>query len=191
MSTRTESVTKLLERLNDGDRAAGDELMKLAYPILRTIAAAQLRRQRPGHTLQPTALVHEAYVKLAGSAATPNDRGHFYALAARAMRQILVDHARSHGAKKNRERARVTQVSGFNAEIDRIDLLALDEALSKLETVGAQHARIVELRFFAGLSMKEIADVLGTPLRTVERGWRAAKAWLYRELGDETDAGPK
>ena len=181
-------------------RGAGRDLAEAAMPVLyrelRDLAAARLRAARGPDDLQPTALVHEAYVKLLGSGgAAVNDREHFYALAARAMRQLCVDHARARRAgKRGGDRRAMTLDEAMVAanHLD-VDLLDLDAALSELAELDPREARVVELRFFGGLSMEDIAVALDVSLATVEREWRAARAWLGQRLGGDgrgTPPGP-
>ena len=170
--------------MNDPDRGALDEILPAVYAELRRVAAAYLRRERPGQTLQPTALVNEAYVRLAGQHPRFQNRAHFCAIAANAMRQILVERARARNAKKRGGGApRVTLVEGLAANPESpVDLDALDEALTRLAALDAEQARIVELRFFGGLSVEETAEALGVSPATVKRHWAVARAWLAREL---------
>lgn len=177
-----EGVTRLLHRLRDGDPGALDRLFPVVYDELRRIAGWQMRRERAGHTLDATALVHEAYLRLAaGAGLRPSDRAHFLGIAARAMRQVLVDHARRQGAAKRGGGLRRTTITGKDipAELDPDALLALDQALEGLEE---RQRRIVEMRFFAGLEETEIAEALGVSTRTVQRDWLRARAWIYQEL---------
>jgi RNA polymerase sigma-70 factor, ECF subfamily len=179
------AVTLLLARLSSGDDAAVDRLFPLVYQQLRQTADAVLRGERPGHTLQPTALVHEAYLKLVGSGAIPaRDRGHFLSIASRAMRQILVDHARRRGAQKRRDGAIAVTLDGPVASegfpID--ELVALDDALDRLGARNDRLRKVVELRFFGGLNEEEIATTLGITTRTVQRDWVKARAMLYRDV---------
>lgn len=180
-------VTRLLIAWNEGDRAAVERLMPLVYAELRGIAERQFRRERAGHTLQPTAVVHEAYFRLVDQTrVTWKNRGHFYAIAAQAMRRILIDHARSRQAEKRGGREeRVTLDVGIASPepANDIDLLALDEALLRLKELDEPQARIVELRFFGGLSIEETAQVLETSPSSVKREFRSARAWLFHELG--------
>ena len=181
----TERVTRLLVQHRGGDESALDELLPLVYADLRAIAERSLRRERRDHTLQPTALVHEAYLRLVDQADQDwQNRAHFLAIAATAMRRVLVHHAEKRGAEKRGGGAgRVTLFEGASVFEERAeDLLVLDEALDRLGAFDAEKCRIVELRFFAGLSEAEAADVLGVSTRTVERGWRLAKAWLRKEI---------
>jgi RNA polymerase sigma factor (TIGR02999 family) len=185
-------ISQLLADLRVGDPDALEHLMPVVYAELRKLAAHYLRRERSGHTLQPTALVHEMYVRLAahvdqhGGAAWEN-RAHFFGIAARVMRQVLVDYARAGGAAKRAAGRRVTlrEWSHVTAGPD-IDILALEAALTRLATLDAGQARLVELRFFAGLTLEEAADVLGRSPRTLKRDWRSARAWLQRELSGAT-----
>jgi len=164
-----------------------DDLMPVVYNELRRLAAGYLRGERPGQTLQATALVHEAYLRLAGAGRPWTDRNHFLGIAARSMRQILVDRARARGAQKRwggMARVSLTDslVSGVN---DDAMLPALDEALSRLEELDPEQARIVELRYFAGLGVEEAASALGMSPATLKRRWALARAWLFRELSEE------
>lgn len=178
-------VTQLLVRCRDGDRAALDELLPLVYGELRRIAQSHLRREQPGHTLQSTALVHEAYLRLVGAAQQQwQDRAHFFGIAANAMRQILVDHARARVALKRgagAERIELTDDVSSTAAPE-IDVLALDAALGRLAELDPLQARIVEFRFFAGLTIDECAEALSVSPATVKRDWTSARAWLQREL---------
>jgi RNA polymerase sigma-70 factor, ECF subfamily len=182
-------VTRLLAACKEGDGAAYAELMPLVYDELRRIAAGRLRRERPGHTLQPTALVHEAYLKLAGGEGPAfADRAHFFGIAARLMRQILVDHARGRGReKRGGDMVRVTLddrlVEGAGRDLD---VLALEEALTALAAADESLVRVVELRFYGGLSVEETAEALGVSPATVKRDWVAAKTFLKRELTRES-----
>ncbi|HYX20246.1 MAG TPA: sigma-70 family RNA polymerase sigma factor [Thermoanaerobaculia bacterium] len=180
-------VTRLLVAWNAGDREAVERLMPLVYAELRRIAERQFRRERAGHTLQPTAVVHEAYFRLVDQTrVTWKNRGHFFAIAAQAMRRILIDHARAREAHKRGGREeRVTLDLGIaSAEpADDVNVLALDEALVRLKALDEPQARIVELRFFGGLSIEETAEVLETSASSVKREFRSARAWLFRELG--------
>lgn len=180
-------LTAFLDALRDGGAPEAEEaLMPHLYAELRRIAEACMRDQRPNHTLQPTALVSEAYLKLfQRSEADWNDRKHFFALAARAMRQLLVDHARSRGRVKRGGGAEAVTLDVAVAAAGGIDhdVLDLDEALCELAELDEQQARVVELRTFAGLEMAQIAEVLGVSLSTVEREWRASRAWLGVRLG--------
>src|ERR1043166_7284108 len=163
-----------------------DDLAPLVYDELRRIAAAYMRRERPGQTLQATALVHEAYLRLAGAGTPWKNKQHFIGIAARSMRQILVERARARGAQKRwAELDRVSMTDSLAIAADQEGMLpALDEALTRLEAIDAEQARIVELRFFVGLSIEETADALDMSPATLKRRWSLARAWLHRELTD-------
>jgi RNA polymerase sigma factor (TIGR02999 family) len=186
-------VTGLLRRWREGDREALERLMPLVYQELHRIASRYLRHERPGHTLQSTALVHEAYVKLVDQHHVDwHNRAQFFGLAAQAMRRILVDHARARsrekrGAAAPRVALDAVQPAAAEAHVHPADAIALDRALEKLETFDPGQARIVELRFFGGLTVEETADVLGTSPSTVKREWTLARAWLFRELEGRSD----
>lgn len=184
---RTE-VTRLLIAWREGDQHAPGELFTVLYQELRALAHALLRRQRNQQSLATTGLVHEAYLKLADrSRLDLRDRGHFLALAARAMRQIVVDHARRRAAGKRRGAAiaGVLDEEKVTAGVPTVDILALDQALSRLEGLEPRLSRIVEMRFFAGFSVEETAGALGLSERTVKRDWQKARAFLYAELYPE------
>ena len=177
-------VTRLLAQLRDGHQEAADQLVPLVYDELRRMATAYMQRERPGHTLQATALVHEAYVRLVGEA-PPQNRAHFFAIAANTMRRILLDYARRHHAGK-RGGAGARKVD-LDADLlvgrDTLeDVIAIDEALERLARIDTRQSRLVELRFFAGLDVEEAAEVMGISATTMKREWRSAKAWLQREL---------
>ena len=178
-------ITEILRRISDGDRAGLDELTPLVYQELRVIARHLLNRERPGHTLQPSDLVHEAFIKLAKQDRVDwKGRSHFFAVGATHMRRILVDHARSKAAVKRGEKPqRVELTDALKLYIDRpADVLALDDALEKLAKLDARQAQIVELRFFGGLTVEEVAEVLDVSKRTVEAEWTMIRAWLRHEL---------
>jgi RNA polymerase sigma-70 factor, ECF subfamily len=182
-----EGVTQLLIDWGKGDQAALEKLMPLVYSELRRLASNYLRRERGEHTLQPTALVNEAYLKLIDQRnAKWQNRAHFFGISAQLMRRILVDHARQHQAVKRggsgQQRVSITTVEKFAKEPE-VDLLALNEALDELARMDPQQERIVELKFFGGLQIDEIAEVLGIGHATVERDWKMARAWLRRQLG--------
>jgi len=181
-----QDVTGLLRRWNEGDRGALESLIPMVYGELRRLAAHYLKVERPDHTLQPTALVHEAYLRLVDQNGVPwQNRAHFFGIAARTMRRILVEHARRRNAAKRRGGAlRVTTgVADAVATPERDpEILALDEALTLLEGLDPQQAQIVELRFFGGLNVEETAEVAGVSSATVKRKWRTARAWLRQEL---------
>ncbi len=169
-----------------GSSRDADALAPMVYDELRRIAAAYMRRERPGQTLQPTALVHEAYMRLAHAGTPWQDKKHFVGIAARSMRQILVERARARGAQKRWAGLnRVSLSDSLAVAADPETMLpALDDALTRLETIDAEQARIVELRFFAGLSIEETADAIGVSPATLKRRWSLARAWLFRELAD-------
>ena len=178
-------VTRLLREWANGEQAALDALIPLVYDELRRLAAGYLHAEPPGHTLQPTALVHEAFIRLAGNAPDCKDRSQFYGVAARLMRQILIDHARSRQSAKRGggfERVSFQEEQLVFADDGSPDLVALDDALERLAAVDARKARVVELRFFGGLSVEESAEVLHVSEVTVRRDWQFAKTWLLREL---------
>lgn len=177
-------VTALLAALRGGERDALDELLPLVYDALRGLARRQLSREHAPRTLEATGLVHEAYLKLAGGRVDASDRAHFLAVAARAMRQVLVDHARRrHAARRGGDWASVTLTEGIRGpDLDPAEMLALDEALEQLEP---RQRQVVECRFFAGMEEHEIATALGLTERTVRRDWVKARAWLYRTLYPE------
>jgi RNA polymerase sigma factor (TIGR02999 family) len=191
-SPRPGEVTRLLLEWKGGDAAALERLLPLVYAELRRIAARHLRHERPGHTLQPTALVHEAYLRLVSAPELEwRDRAHFFGVAARLMRQILVDHARARQrAKRGGEVRKVSLDEAPEARVTAdVDLLALDEALERLAELDPQQSRVVELRYFGGLTIEETAEVVGVSPATVKREWTLAKAWLRRELGGAGDSG--
>jgi RNA polymerase sigma factor (TIGR02999 family) len=180
-------VTELLQRCQGGDGSALSQLLPLVYDELRSRAASQLHRERMDHTLQPTALVHEAWLKLVDQRNQDwNNRQHFLAIAAQAMRRVLVHHAEGAKAlKRGGDRAKVTLLDqAGEAQSPSLDVLALDEALQKLAIHDERKAKLVELRFFAGLTAEETSEVLGVTTRTVERDWRMAKAWLRVAMGE-------
>lgn len=182
-------VTQLLARWSDGDRTAREALIPLVYDELRLIARSALSRQRPGHTLESTALVHEAYMRLVGRTSVRfENRTHFFAVASHLMRRILVDHARKHNAAK-RGGANVTLVLDDSVDVPdkrEIDLSALDEALTALAKLDERQASIVEMRFFGGLSIDETSQVLAISPATVKREWMTARSWLYDALTNES-----
>jgi RNA polymerase sigma-70 factor, ECF subfamily len=185
MTSEAGNVTLLLERWSGGDESALSELMPIVYGELRRLAGAYLRREGPGHTLQPTALVNEAYLKLVDQQrARWQNRAQFFGVAARLMRRILIDHARARRAAKRGGGPHSFHLSldALAADAPEADLLAVHEALERLAAIDPQQGRIVELRFFGGLSIEETAEVLGVGHATVERDWKVARAWLRREL---------
>jgi RNA polymerase sigma factor (TIGR02999 family) len=177
-------VTELLVRWKAGDSQALERLIPLIYKDLRDIAHFHLRRERPGHTLQSAALVHEAYLRLqAQEPFEAENRTHFLAVASRLMRQILVDYARSHAAEKRGADLKVDFDAALIISEERsAELVALDDALHQLSRIDEQQGRIVEMRFFGGLSVEEIGEVLGVSRSTVKREWNVAKAWLSRQV---------
>jgi RNA polymerase sigma factor (TIGR02999 family) len=185
MTSTPDEITQLLIAWNQGNQRARDELTPLIYDELRRLARGYMRRELPGHTLQPTALVHEAFLRLIDqSQVNWQNRAHFFGAAARLMRQILINHAEARRAAKRgggAERVSLYDVDHF-AAAHEIDLIALDEALRRLERIDPQQGRIVELRYFSGLTIEEIAEALGVSPATVKRDWSMAKAWLRREL---------
>lgn len=177
-------VTGLLVAWSNGVEAAGGVLMEAVYNELRRLARGYLRHERSDHSLPPTALVHEAYLRLVDQRRVQwQNRAHFFAIAAHMMRRVLVDHARAHGAAK-RGTGNTVQLEGFDAPTDPpgTDLLALDAALEKLARIDSRQSQIVELRFFGGLTVEETATVLGIAAITVKRDWALARTWLHREL---------
>ena len=190
----SQPVTELLVRWRAGDQDALEALLPLVYKELRDIARRQLRRERPGHTLQSAALVNEAYLRLLDQRPFDTEnRAHFLAVASRLMRQILVDYARSHGAAKRGADRRVElDTSIILPQARTADVVALDDALNDLSRMDVQQGRIVELRFFGGLATEEIALVLDISPSTVKRDWNVAKAWLTRQMkkGNRGDTGP-
>jgi RNA polymerase sigma factor (TIGR02999 family) len=183
---RAHQVTGLLLSWREGDAAALDRLIPLVYEELRRMARGRLRRQPPGEGLQATALVHELFLRIVGAnQMTLKSRTHFFAVSARMMRQILVDHARRRVADKRGGGAAVISLDEAppaETQPSSVDVLALDEALEALSLLDARQCRVVELRFFAGLNIPEVADALGISPATVEREWAMAKAWLYQRL---------
>lgn len=185
MSTAPGEVTHLLLELKQGNKKAEDLLIPMVYNELRRIAAAYLRREAGGHSLQPTALVHEAYLRLTGIREIDwQSRAHFFAVSATIMRRILVDHARATRARKRGDGCdEVSLNDAILPSPERApEILALDEALDRLTALDGRQAKIVELRFFAGMKEEEIGDALGVSARTVKRDWRIARAWLFKEL---------
>lgn len=190
----SESVTRLLLEHSRGDAEAAEKLLPAVYDELRRLAAGYLRRERSDHTLQPTALVHEAYLKLIDqSRVSWQNRAHFFGVAANLMRRILVDHAREHRAAK---RGAEFQIMPLDENLDKAfvksnELIALDDALKELAKISPEKARLVELRFFGGLTFEEAAEVLGIGLTTVKRQWRLARAWLYGQLNNTDSEQPE
>ena len=185
MDPSASEVTELLHQWSNGSTQALDQLLPRIYSELQRLASSYLRRERHDHTLQPTALVHEAFLKLVDQRAVRwQNRAHFFGIAAQAMRRILVDHARAHAAAKrgDGERAVPLDEAIFLTAAPNVDVLALDEVLTRLTRLDAQQSRVVELRFFGGLTIEETAEVLHISPATVRREWTLAKAWLYAEL---------
>ena len=185
MGTSRSEVTQLLQQWGEGHRDALDRLLPAIYAELRRLASSYLKRERRDHTLQATALVHEAFLKLVDQQAVRwQNRAHFFGIAAQAMRRILVDHARAHAARKRGGGERLLSLDDaliVGSSID-VEILALDEVLTRLTSIDPQQSQIVELRFFGGLTMDETAAVLHISPATVGREWKMAKAWLYAEL---------
>jgi len=187
-------VTQILSQVEQGDPAAAEQLLPLIYDELRKLAAAKLAQEQPGQTLQATALVHEAYLRLVGNREREtgngehggewNSRGHFFAAAAEAMRRILIDQARRKRVVKHGGDLQRVALGEVEPAVNGLsdDLLALDESLTRLEAHDPLAASVVKLRYFAGLSMPEAAEALGLPLRTAERNWTYARTWLHRDL---------
>ncbi len=176
-------ATELLARWRAGETAARDQLLALVYDDLRRIAQRQFRQERGGHTLQATSLVHEAFVRLVGQQVPAGDRGQFFGIAAQMMRRVLVDHARARRAEKRGGGQEViTLVEDVARPDEGVDLVRLDDALKGLAELDPDQARLVELRYFAGLTIEDTAEVLGISAATVKREWTTAKAWLRREL---------
>lgn len=179
------SLTQLLVRWSDGDSAALDELIPLVYQELRRLANSYLQREQRQHTLQPTALVHEVYLRLAGQEnADLQNRAQFFGLVAKIMRNVLVDHARAQKRVKrggSQVKLSLARADRFDKQED-VDLVALDDALNDLAATNPRHSQIVELRYFGGLTIEETAEVLGISQATVERSWKFARAWLRTQL---------
>ena len=180
-----QQVTQILIDWSDGSREAADRLMPLVYDELRRLARGYLQRERGDHTLQATGLVHEAYLRLVDQKTTTwKNRAHFFGVAAQLMRRILVDHARRHlSVKRGGDRTKVEFDEALMPAASRgVDVIALDDALQDLAKLNPQHSQVVELRFFGGLSLEEVAEVLAVSPRTVQREWRMARAWLRRQI---------
>jgi RNA polymerase sigma-70 factor, ECF subfamily len=189
-------VTRLLEQASAGDAAARATLFDVLYRELRRLAEGAMRAERANHTLQPTALVHEAFLRLAGDHGRFESRAHFLGVAASAMRRVLVDHARGRNSQKRGSGTTLVTVNDLDdlpqPASEDVDLVVLDDALSRLTTLDARQALIVELRFFGGLSVEETAAVVGVSERTVKREWQVSRAWLRREMAriGENDSSP-
>jgi len=192
METSTGEVTRLLQDWSDGSRKALDKLLPLVYAELRRLAHSYLRHERPGHTLQTTALVHEAYLKLIDQRSVNwQNRAQFFALSAQAMRRILIDSARRHTSVKRGSggtKISLDEAATVSGETANESLLALDMALQELEKVDAEQSRIVELRYFGGLTIEETAEVLKTSPATVKREWTMARAWLYQAMAGSRES---
>ena len=180
------SVTQMLADWRKGDRSALDKLMPMVYEELRRLASSYLRRERPDHTLQPTALVHEAYFRLVDQRNVSwQNRAHFFGIAARMMRRILVDHARSHLYAKRgggAQKLALDEAIAVRGQEPDVDIAALDEAITNLQAIDPRQSRIVELRYFGGLSIEATAEVLEISPATVKREWNIARTWLHREI---------
>ena len=188
MQQPPENITELLASYGRGDKESLDRLMPIVYEELRRQAARYLRREQPGNTLQTTALIHEAYVRLVDQRNTQwQNRAHFFGIAAQMMRRILVDHARAKKrVKRGGSEIRISLSDATVAAKEQdLDVVALDAALERLALIDEQQSRVVELRFFSGLSVEETAEVMGISKSTVKRDWSMAKAWLHRELSGE------
>jgi RNA polymerase sigma-70 factor, ECF subfamily len=189
-------ITQLLQDWQRGDREALDRLMPLVYDELHLIATRHLARERRERTLQTTALVNEAYMKLVGQRKVDwQNRAHFFALAARLMRRIILDDARRRQSEKHGGDAVLVpiddvEISTPSVTVDAVDVLGLDRALTDLEAIDADQSRIVELRFYGGLTIEETAEVMGVSIATIKREWALAKSWLYRALTDPQNASP-
>jgi RNA polymerase sigma-70 factor, ECF subfamily len=184
MSSRSMDVTALLALARGGDQEATATLIQIVYPELRRIASSYLRHERSDHTLQPTALVHEAYLRLAGQSLDLQNRNHFFGVAARLMRQVLVEYARARNASKRRGEKVPVDDNRPIGKSDSEDFAALDEALKKLAILDERQSRIVELRYFGGLTISETACLLGMSEKTVKRDWALARIWLHREISN-------
>ncbi len=179
-----EATTRLLRALSAGEAGAAEQLLPLVYDELRRLAGRLMGDERTGHTLQATALLHEAWLRLCAPGTSYDDRGHFLRVAATAMRRVLVDHARARAAQKRGGGRRVDlDADAVAGRDDAESLLAVDEALGRLQALDPQLVQLVEMRFFGGLDNPSTAEALGLSLRSVERGWRTARAFLVRELG--------
>jgi RNA polymerase sigma factor (TIGR02999 family) len=188
MDSSPSEITLLLSGAQRGDPDAARRIVPLVYGELRRLAAHYMRLERPGHTLQPTALVNEAFLKMVGDRNVAwESRAHFFGIAARIMRQILIDYAREHGAaKRGSGKDRLPLDEQLAYDPDRAgEIVALEEALQRLEKIDPQQSRIIELRFFGGLSVEETAEVMGISPRTVKRDWSVARLWLHRKIASE------
>jgi RNA polymerase sigma-70 factor, ECF subfamily len=191
MATPEGNVTALLKALRHGDREAGEKLFPLVYAELHRLARGYMRRERQNHTLQPTALINEAYLRLAQASVEWQSRAHFIAVAATAMRHILVDHSRAHAAAiRGGDPTQVewTETLGLPLEASK-ELVALDEALGRLAKINARRAKVVELRYIGGLSFEEIGEVLAVSSRTAKRDWALARVWLFKQVSATRKSG--
>ncbi len=189
----TENLTKILVRYSEGSPEAREELLPAVYGELKKIAASYMRREYPGHTLQATALVHEAYFRLIDQESVKwQNRAHFFGIAAQLMRRILIDHARAkYAAKRGGSQVKVSfdeALHWSDSEDEAAQILSVDAALERLAKLDARQAQVVELRYFGGLSIDEVAEVMKTSPATVKRDWAMARAWLFRELGSLSGA---
>ena len=184
MDSSPGEITRLLKAMHAGDATAADHLLPLVYSELHRLAKAYMRRERPDHTLQATALINEAYLRLVGEDIDWNSRAHFVGLAAHVMRQVLVDYARAHAAQRRAGGIRrVPLEDDLAISPERLDeALSVDEALTQLGAKNSRQARVVEMRYFGGISMEQIAHVLGVSPRSVKRDWSLARIWLFRHL---------
>jgi RNA polymerase sigma-70 factor, ECF subfamily len=188
MESGETDVTDLLQSARAGDPRAGEKLYPLVYDELRRLASAYMRRERPGHTLQATALIHEAYLRMTGGKIVEaQNRSHFIAIAAKVMRRVLVDHARMHNAGMHGggQKRIDLEHAGAASSGTPADLIEIDRALERLEQIAPRQAKVVELRFFAGLSVEETAALLHVAPRSVKRDWAMARIWLYKEIRKE------
>ena len=187
-------VTQLLAQASSGDAVARATLFDVLYRELRRLAESAMRAERANHTLQPTALVHEAFLRLAGNQGRFENRAHFLGVAASAMRRVLVDHARGRNAHKRGHGATLVTVNDLDAlpqaAAEEVDLVVLDDALSRLAALDARQGQIVELRFFGGLSVEETAALIGVSERTIKREWQMSRAWLRREMSRSAAESP-
>jgi len=187
---KRDEIAVLAAQAAAGEPLATERLSAVLYDELHTLAERYMRRERADHTLQPTALVHEAYIRLIGSDVAFRDRSHFLALAARTMRRVLLDHARKRGAAKRGSNPRLTLTDVAITAASSLDLIAVDAALERLALIEPRQAQVVELRFFGGLEIEEAAEALGVSAGTVKRDWRFARAWLASELRTSADTQP-
>ena len=188
-SEKQTRIRELLEAIDRGDDGALDELVTVIYPDLKRLAHFQLRRERPGHTLNTTAIVHEAFVRLAGSGGRYNDRNHFLRAAATVMRHLLVDHARKRNADKRGDGVApmTLQDDRLDNEDDTLAVLAMDAAMKDIAAIDPRLVQIIECRYFAGLTVPETAEALGMSVRTVERSWQRARAYLVKAMETDSD----